>query len=87
MKKIISFLQWEFKGCSSYLKSLGFWSVIVVIVAAVMVAAGCPAPWPFYTVMLAFGMFFADLCMAYVQFRIDMRRMQQESQAREFGKQ
>ena len=87
MKKIVSFMQWEFSGCSVYLKSLGFWSVVVAIMSFVMWLAGCPAPWPQYTVALAFGMFFVDTLYAYIRFRVSMYHMDQESKLRTLGKQ
>jgi hypothetical protein len=83
MKKIISFLQWEFQGCT---RSVSFWGAIVVVVGGIMFAVGCPAPWPFYTIVVGFAMNFADLVYSFVKFRISMYKLEQESVARKLQK-
>ena len=84
MKKIVSFLRWEFKGCT---RSLSFWGAVVVILAGVMQLAGCPSPWPFYTVVAGFAMNFVDLVYSFVKFRVAMYRLEQESVARKLREQ
>ena len=83
MKKIISFLQWEFRGCT---RSVSFWGAMIVITGGIMFLTGCPRPWPFYTVLLGFAMNFVDLVYSFVKFRIDMYKFEQESVARKLQK-
>lgn len=79
MNKIISFLRWEFRGCT---RSAGFWGIIIILLGAIMFATGCPRPWPFYTVMLGFLINLADCVYSFVRFRISMYKFEQESIAR-----
>jgi hypothetical protein len=83
MKKIISFLQWEFQGCT---RSLSFWGAMIVIMGGIMFLTGCPRPWPFYTILLGFGMNFVDITYSFLKFRISMYKLDQESVARKLQK-
>ena len=83
MKKIISFLRWEFQGCT---RSLSFWDAIVVVVGGIMFAVGCPKPWPFYTILLGFVMNFVDITYSFLKFRISVYKLEQESVARKLQK-
>lgn len=78
MKKIISFLQWEFQGCTI---SPSFWGAMIVIIGGVMALAGCPKPWPLYVIVLGFGMNLADFIYCWIRFRVAMYRLDQESVA------
>lgn len=84
MKKILSFLRWEFKGCT---RSLSFWGAMVVILAGIMHLAGCPSPWPFYTVVAGFAMNFVDMIYCWFRFRVAMYRLDQEAVARKLKEQ
>jgi membrane protein YdbS with pleckstrin-like domain len=79
MKKIVSFLRWEFRGCT---QSLSFWGAIVVVLGIIMWAAGCPNPWPLYAIVVGFAMNFVDLVYAWIRFRVAMFKIDQESLAR-----
>ena len=83
MKKIVSFLQWEFRGCT---RSLSFWGAIVVVLGIIMFAAGCPNPWPFSVIVVGFAMNFVDMIYCWFRFRVAMYKMDQESIARELQK-
>jgi formate-dependent nitrite reductase membrane component NrfD len=83
MKKIISFLRWEFQGCT---RSVSFWGAAIVILGVIMLVADCPRPWPFYTILLGFAMNFADITYSFVKFRISMYKLEQESVARKLQK-
>jgi hypothetical protein len=83
MKKIISFLRWEFQGCT---RSASFWGAVVVVIGGIMFAVGCPTPWPFYTILLGFAMNFVDLVYSFLKFRISMYKLEQESVARKLQK-
>ena len=83
MKKIISFLRWEFQGCT---RSLSFWGAVVVVLGGIMLVANCPLPWPFYTIALGFAMNFVDLVYSFLKFRISMYKLEQESLARKLQK-
>ena len=80
MKKIVSFLRWEFQGCT---QSLSFWGAIVVVLGIIMFAAGCPNPWPFSVIVVGFAMNFVDMVYAWIRFRVAMFKIDQESVARE----
>jgi hypothetical protein len=80
MKKIVSFLRWEFQGCT---RSLSFWGAIVVVLGIIMFAAGCPSPWPFSVIVVGFAMNFVDMVYAWIRFRVAMFKIDQESVARE----
>ena len=80
MKKIVSFLRWEFQGCT---RSLSFWGAIVVVLGIIMFAAGCPNPWPFSVIVVGFAMNFVDMVYAWIRFRVAMFKIDQESVARE----
>lgn len=84
MNKIISFLRWEFKGCT---RSLSFWGAIVVLIGGIMYLAGCPKPWPFAAVVVGFVMNFVDMIYCWVRFRVTMYRLDQESVARKLKEQ
>jgi hypothetical protein len=79
MKKIISFLRWEFAGCT---RSLSFWGAVVVVIGLIMLAAGCPNPWPLTVIVVGFAMNFVDMLYAWIRFRVSMFKMEQESVAR-----
>jgi hypothetical protein len=83
MEKIVSFLQWEFRGCA---RSLSFWGAIVVVLGIIMLAAGCPSPWPLTVIVVGFAMNFVDLVYAWIRFRVAMYKIDQESVARELQK-
>jgi len=80
MKKIISFLRWEFQGCT---QSLSFWGAIVVVIGLIMLAAGCPNPWPLTVIVAGVTMNFVDMVYAWIRFRVAMFKIDQESVARE----
>jgi len=80
MKKIVSFVRWEFQGCT---RSLSFWGAIVVVIGLIMLAAGCPSPWPLTVIVAGFAMNFVDLVYAWIRFRVAMFNIDQESIARE----
>ena len=84
MKKIISFLRWEFKGCT---RSVSFWGAVIAVSGGIMALAGCPAPWPFYTVVAGFAINFLDLIYSFVKFRVAMYRLDQEEVARKLREQ
>ncbi len=79
MKKIVSFLRWEFKGCT---RSPSFWGAMIVIIGGIMALAGCPKPWPFAAIALGLGMNLVDMIYCWVRFRVAMYRLDQESVAR-----
>ena len=83
MKKMVSFLQWEFAGCT---RSLSFWGAVVVLIGLIMLAAGCPNPWPLVTMLAGFVMNFVDMLYAWIRFRVSMFKMEQESMARKLQK-
>jgi len=83
MKKIVSFLRWEFQGCS---RSLSFWGAIVVVIGLIMMAVGCPNPWPLVAMLAGFAMNFVDMMYAWIRFRVSMFKMEQESVARKLQK-
>jgi hypothetical protein len=83
MKKIVSFLRWEFQGCT---RSLSFWGAIVVVLGIIMFAAGCPNPWPLYAIVAGFAMNFVDMVYAWIRFRVAMFKIDQESVARKLQK-
>lgn len=83
MKKIVSFLRWEFRGCT---RSLSFWGAIVVIIGLIMLAAGCPNPWPLTVIALGFAMNFVDLVYSWFKFRMAMFDIDQEAVARKLQK-
>jgi hypothetical protein len=80
MKKIVSFLRWEFRGCA---RSLSFWGAVVVVIGLIMMAAGCPGPWPLTVIVVGFAMNFVDMVYAWIRFRVAMFKIDQESMARE----
>lgn len=84
MKKIISFLRWEFQGCT---RSVSFWGAVVAVLGGIMALAGCPAPWPFATIVTGFAMNVVDIVYSFVKFRITMYRLEQESVARKLREQ
>jgi len=84
MKKIVSFLRWEFKGCT---RSLSFWGAMVVVLGIVMYLTGCPKPWPLVTIVAGFVMNFVDLVYSFVKFRVAMYKLDQESVARKLREQ
>ena len=84
MSKIISFLRWEFAGCT---RSPSFWGAIIVVIGAIMAFAGCPKPWPFAFIIAGFSINFAEMTYIWIRFRITMYRMEQESVARKLGEQ
>jgi hypothetical protein len=79
MSKIISFLRWEFAGCT---RSPSFWGAVIAITGLVMALAGCPKPWPLAAVILGFGINFVEMTYIWIQFRVSMYKMEQESVAR-----
>ena len=83
MKKIVSFLRWEFQGCT---RSLSFWGAVVVLIGLIMMAAGCPNPWPFATMLVGFAMNFVDMVYSWIRFRVSVFKMEQESVARKLQK-
>ena len=84
MKKIVSFLRWEFKGCT---RSPSFWGAMIVIIGGIMALAGCPKPWPFAVIALGLGMNLVDMIYCWVRFRVAMYKMDQESVARKLKEQ
>jgi formate-dependent nitrite reductase membrane component NrfD len=83
MKKIISFLRWEFKGCT---RSPSFWGAMIVILGLVMFLFDCPKPWPFAAIVVGFVMNFVDMIYCWIRFRVAMYKMDQESVARKLQK-
>ena len=83
MKKIISFLRWEFKGCT---RSPSFWGAMIAIMGLVMALAGCPKPWALAAVILGFGINFVEMTYIWIRFRVSMYKMEQESVARKLQK-
>ena len=83
MKKIVLFLQWEFAGCT---RSVSFWGAVVVVIGLIMMAAGCPNPWPLTVIVVGFAMNFVDMLYAWIRFRVSMYKMEQESMARKLQK-
>lgn len=79
MKKIVSFLRWEFRGCT---QSLSFWGAIVVVLGIIMLAAGCPSPWPLTVIVVGFAMNFVDMMYAWIRFRVAMFNIDQAEVAR-----
>lgn len=84
MSKIISFLRWEFQGCT---RSLSFWGAIIAVVGAIMAVAGCPNPWPFVAIVTGLVMNFVEMTYIWIRFRIAMYKMEQESVARKLREQ
>ena len=82
-KNTVSFIRWQFQGCH---KSLSFWGFVTVILAVVMLAGGCPAPWPFYTVAAGVFMTFADATWAWYRFSRAVYQMEQDRIVRELKK-
>jgi hypothetical protein len=82
-KNTVSFIRWQFQGCH---KSLSFWGFVTVILAAIMLFGGCPAPWPFYTVAAGVFMTFADATWAWYQFSRAVYQMEQDRIVRELKK-
>jgi hypothetical protein len=83
MKKIISFLRWEFAGCT---RSPSFWGAVIVVIGAIMAFAGCPNPWPFALIITGFVMNFVEMTYIWIRFRVAMYKMEQESVARKLQK-
>jgi hypothetical protein len=79
MSKIISFLRWEFAGCT---RSPSFWGAVIAITGLVMALAGCPKPWPFVAIVTGLVMNFVEMTYIWIRFRIAMYKMEQESVAR-----
>jgi hypothetical protein len=79
MKKIVSFLRWEFQGCT---RSVSLWGAVVVVIGLNMMAAGCPGPWPLTVIVVGFAMNIVDMLYAWIRFRVSMFKMEQESVAR-----
>jgi hypothetical protein len=82
-KNTVSFIRWQFQGCH---KSLSFWGFVTVILAAIMLFGGCPAPWPFYTMAAGVFMTFADATWAWYQFSRAVYQMEQDRIVRELKK-
>ena len=80
MKKIVSFLRCEFRGCT---RSMSFWGAVVVVIGLIMLAAGCPNPWPLTVIVVGFAMNFVDMMYAWIRFRLAMFNIDQEEVARE----
>ena len=80
MKKIVLFLQWEFAGCT---RSVSFWGAVVVVLGVIMLAAGCPSPWPLTVIVVGFAMNFVDMMYTWIRFRLAMFNIDQEEVARE----
>lgn len=83
MKKIVSFLQWEFAGCT---RSPSFWGAVVVVIGLIMWAADCPNPWPLTVIAVGFAMNFVDMIYCWFRFRVAMYKIDQESVARKLQK-
>lgn len=41
------FVRWMFAGCSSWVKNIYFWGMVLIGVSLLAALGGCPAPWPF----------------------------------------
>jgi hypothetical protein len=79
----VSFIRWQFQGCH---KSLSFWGFVTVIMAVVMLLTGCPAPWPFYTLIAGVVMTFVDATLAWYRFSRAVYQMEQEQIMRDLKK-
>jgi hypothetical protein len=65
---------------------VSFWGAIVVVIGLIMLAVGCPNPWPLTVIVAGFAMNFVDLMYAWIRFRVAMYKIDQESVARELQK-
>lgn len=83
MKKIISFLRWEFRGCT---KSASFYGGLVSMLGVVMIFAGCPQPYPIATTMLGLAITLSDIVYSWFKFRVKMYQLEQESITRKLQK-
>ena len=75
MKKIVSFLRWEFKGCT---KSPTFWGGLINFLGLIMLLSKCPQPYPSAFIGLGVGLMLGDLVYTWIKFRIAMYNMEQE---------
>ena len=82
MKKIISFLQWEFQGCT---RSASFWGSLISMLGVVMMFGGCPQPYPIAIVGVGLLITVGDITYSWFKFRIAMYRLDQETVARRLG--
>jgi len=82
-KNTVSFIRWQFQGCH---KSLSFWGFVTVILAAIMLVSGCPAPWPFYTMAAGIAMTFIDATLAWYRFSRAVYQMEQNQIMRNLKK-
>jgi hypothetical protein len=82
MKKIISFLQWEFQGCT---RSASFWGCLISMLGVVMMFGGCPQPYPIATVGAGLLITFGDIFYSLIRLRIKLYQLDQETVARRLG--
>ena len=75
MKKIVSFLRWEFKGCT---KSVSFWGAVASTLGLIMAVSRCPLPYPAIFLLGGLGLTIGDLMYAWIKFRIAMYKMEQD---------
>lgn len=76
----MSFLRWIFKDSH---KSLSFWGFVTVMIAVLMLVTGCPAPWPFYTLIAGIVMSIVDAAWAWYRFSHAVYVMEQNRIIRE----
>jgi hypothetical protein len=79
----MGFIRWQFKDAH---KSLSFWGFMVVILGVIMMLAGCPAPWPFYTAIAGVSMSVIDAGIAWYRFSRAVYEMEQDRIVRELKK-
>lgn len=71
----MGFIRWYFKDT---VKSLSFWGFMVVILGVVMMLAGCPEPWPFYTAIAGVSLSVIDAVVAWGRYSYTVYEMEQE---------
>ena len=80
---MLGFLRWMFTDAH---KNAQLWAVGISIVALVAQLSGCPAPYPWYTSLVAIAISLSDLFAGLISYQYDLYKLEQRSIVRELSK-
>jgi len=80
---MLGFLRWTFKDC---FKSAQFYAFGLVLVAVLAKLAGCPAPVPWYIMLIGGVISVADAVVWAVKFQYFLYKREQDRIARELSR-
>ena len=80
---MVGFICWMFKGAY---KNAQLWAVGIAVVALIAQLGGCPAPYPWYTSLVAIAISFTDLFIGLISYQYDLYKLEQRRIIRELSK-